>query len=423
MFHRRCLLSCLLLIFFISNLSAVYAVNDKKTAPDAAYPQTAGKSVILMEASSGRVLYGKNVHEKLPPASVTKIMTGLLVIEHGNLGKRVKISTNSADTPESSIWLEAGETLTREQLLYGLMLNSANDAAVALSESIAGSEKSFVKLMNQRAQELGMKDSHFMNSHGLQASGHYTSAYDLALLSRKALSNMTFRRVVSSQTHIIPWPGKDYDRLLINHNRLLWNYQDAIGLKTGYTEEAGNCLVGAAQRDSMVLIAVTLNSSAMYQDIQQMLDYGFAHYQIKTVKDAGQLSVKVPVENGQIDSVEAHPETDLVMAVTDQEAARLTYKLYPQAKVKAPVKKNQILGKCKIFIAGNETGQINLRAADSVAVKPEPSFLYRFWPVFLAVIKFILKAAVVLFLCMYTIRVINLRRRRKRRSAYRRYRI
>jgi len=410
MFHRRHLLSCLLLIFFFSNLFPVYGVTGNKGS----YPKTTGKAVILIDASSGRVIYGKNIHKHLPPASVTKIMTALLVIEKGDLDQKVKISSHAAGTPESSVWLEAGEKLTREQLLYALLLNSANDSAIALAESVAGSEKNFVKLMNQRAGLLGMKDSHFLNPHGLHASGHFTSAYDLALLSRQAMNSVTFRRVVSTKTHHIPWAGRDYDRLLINHNRLLWKYKNAVGIKTGYTKPAGNCLVGAAKKGSLVLIAVTLNSTHGYQDAEQMFDYGFAHYHIKTLKPARQLSVAVPVQNGQITKIQARPETDLAIAVSDKEESSLSYALYPLDQVTAPVKKNQTVGYCKIFIAGHEAERIKLLACSSVAEKTP--FLARFKAACLAVVKFILKALLIIFICMYAIRIINLRRQRKRRS-------
>jgi D-alanyl-D-alanine carboxypeptidase (penicillin-binding protein 5/6) len=393
-------------------------VDGEKVAAKGAYPQTLGKSVLLMDDSSGRVLYEKNAHEHLPPASVTKIMTALLVVENGDLDREVTISQNAADTPESSIWLEAGEKLTRRQLLYACMLHSANDAAVALSESVGGSENNFVKLMNQRAQQLGMKDSHFCNPHGLQTDGHYTTAYDLALVSREAMKYESFRQVVSTKTENIPWAGKDCDRLLINQNRLLYRYDGAIGIKTGYTKEAGNCVVGAAQKGSLVLIAVAMNSPSVYQDLEQMLDYGFANYHKKTVDKAGQLSVEVPVLNGQAKKVEVRPSTDMAMAVKVKEQSQLSYQLCPPEQVPAPVKKGQILGNCKIFVAGHEEGQVNLLASTAVAKKPP--FFTRFKSACIVVINFILKALLIIFCILYLIRRINLRRQRKRRVPYRR---
>ncbi|MEN6461388.1 MAG: D-alanyl-D-alanine carboxypeptidase family protein [Syntrophomonas sp.] len=419
MHHRRHLLCFLLIIFFFANLVPVYALNGDSPYVTGAYPQTLGKAALLMDASSGRVLYEKNAHQRLSPASVTKIMTALLVVEKGNLGREITVSQTAADTPESSIWLEAGEKLTREQLLYACMLHSANDAAVALAESVAGSEKTFVKLMNRRAQQLGMKDSHFCNPHGLETSGHYTSAYDLALLSREALNHKMFRQVVSTKTKKIPWAGNTYDRLLINQNRLLYRYEGAIGIKTGYTKVAGNCVVGAAQRGSLLLIAVAMNSPSVYQDLEQMLDYGFAHYNKETIKQVNQLSVTVPVVNGQEKTVQVRPKADLTAAVTTKEKARFSYKVYPRSQVTAPVTKGQILGSCKMYVAGQEVGKVDLLASASVAAKP--SFFTRFKSGCIFFLKIIFITFLIVFCCAYLIRLRNLKRRRNRRI-YRTYR-
>jgi D-alanyl-D-alanine carboxypeptidase (penicillin-binding protein 5/6) len=411
--HRSPLMYFLLITFFLISVSPVYAENGDANKLPVSEPQTLGKAAVLIDGTSGRVLYEVNAHQHLPPASVTKIMTGLLVVEKGNLNQKVTVSQTAADTPECSIWLEAGEKLTREQLLYACMLNSANDAAMELAESIAGSEQAFVKLMNQRARQLGLKDTHFSNPHGLEASGHYTTAYDLAMLSREALHHPVFRKVVSTQTMNIPWAGHEYNRLLINQNRLLYRYDGAIGVKTGYTKQAGNCVVGAAQRGDMVLIAVSLNSPSVYQDLEQMLDYGFNNYSKKTIKQAGQLAVTVPVENGTAESVQARPQTDLVTALTAKEQSQVSYKFYPEENVSAPVKKGQILGNCRIFVAGREAGRVNLVAGSSV--NPQPPLWNRLKSTFIKIITFIFKTFLVLFGCAYLIRFINLRRQRRRR--------
>jgi D-alanyl-D-alanine carboxypeptidase (penicillin-binding protein 5/6) len=398
-----------LIIFFLTCLWQVPAASSETLS----YPQTAGKAAILMDASTGRVLYEVNAHEHLPPASVTKIMTALLVAEKGNLNQNVTISQTAADTPECSIWLEAGEQLTREQLLYACMLNSANDAATALAESTAGDEKSFVKLMNERARQLGLKDTHFCNPHGLETSGHYTSAYDLALLSREALQNPIFRRVVSTKTKNIPWADNEYERLLINQNRLLYRYEGSIGIKTGYTKQAGNCVVGAAQRGNLTLIAISLNSPSVYNDLEQMLDYGFGHYKQVTIKKAEQLSVIVPVQNGEQESVKAKPEADLTATVTQKEQTGLTYKMVPYQNVTAPVKKGQKVGVCRIFADGQEVGQVNLRAGAAIAEKPP--LLTRIKHTFIKIVSVLFKGFLILFCLAYLIRTINLRRQRKKR--------
>lgn len=413
MHHLRPLLCVLLMLFYFANLLPVHAVDGDSPAVKGTYPQTLGKAALLMDAASGRVLYQVNAHQRLSPASVTKIMTGLLVVEKGDLDQQVTVSETAAATPESAIWLVAGEKLTREQLLYALMLNSANDASVALAESVAGSEEAFVELMNRRAQQLGMDDTHFCNPHGLETSGHFTSAYDLALVSREALNHKVFRQVVATKTKKIPWAENDYERLLINKNRLLYRYDDAIGIKNGYTKQAGNCVVGAAQRGSLVLIAVAMNSPSVYEDLQQMLDYGFAHYNKETIKRSNQLSVAVPVANGQEEAVQARPRADLSVAVTAPEQSQISYEVYPQGQVPAPVKKGQIVGSCKIYLAGNEVSKVDLLACTSVAQKPP--FLTRLKLGCITVIKFTLKAFLFVFCCLYLVRIINLRRRRKRR--------
>lgn len=413
--HQRSLLPGILLIFlFVANLVPVWADTP---AVSSAFPQTQGKAVLLMDAHSGRVLYKKNEHQRMSPASVTKIMTGLLVVEDGELNRVVEVSEKAAATPESAVWLEAGEKLTRGQLLYALMLNSANDASVALAESVAGSKAAFVDLMNLRARELGMKDTHFSNPHGLEAGDHYTSAYDLALVSREAMKHDTLRKVVATKTYHIPWADNDYQRLLINKNRLLWRYDDAVGIKTGYTKQAGNCAVGAAKRGSLTLIAISLNSPTVYPDLQAMFDYGFANYTLHTVKDADQLSVEVPVLNGKVKTVQAVPKFALKVAATGEEASQTSYTVRIDDNLTAPVLEGQAVGVCTIHVGGKEVSSVELVASTSAAEKP--SLFTRFNAAALTFIKYTLITFVVIFCCLYMIRIVNLRRRRKKRRMYR----
>ncbi len=411
--HQRSCLLCILLILcyvFISN-SLAAAASAELPAP----PVTQGKAVLLMDAHSGRVLYEKNAHQRMSPASVTKIMTGLLVVENGNLNRTVEISKNAASTPESSIWLEEGEKVTVCQLLYALMLNSANDASVALAESVAGSVEAFVELMNKRARELGMKNTNFRNPHGLEEPGHYTTAYDLALVSREAMTYQAFCQIVAAKTHKIPWADNDYDRLLINKNRLLWRYDGAVGIKTGYTKQAGNCVVGAAQKGPLMLIAVSLNSPTVYPDLQALFDYGFANYRLLTLKEAAQLSVEVPVLNGQEEKVLAFPKTDLKVAVTEAEEAQTSYTVHIDDAITAPVREGQVVGTCTIHVGDEEAGTVELVAGTSVAEKPPLlTLLERVLSFAAKAVIFLLKAFLVLFCILYLIRIINLRRRKKR---------
>jgi D-alanyl-D-alanine carboxypeptidase (penicillin-binding protein 5/6) len=377
--QRGKLVIILVILVLFASVSSTNAFGKEPLNPTClhvSYPEPRGMAAVLMDADSGRVLYSKNSHEQLPPASLTKIMTALLVVENGNLDKEVYASEHASKIPESSINLRPGEMLTRRQLLYACMLHSANDAATALAESVAGSEVDFVKLMNKRADQLGMRDTHFCNAHGLETKGHYTSAYDLTLLTRQAMTNFAFRQVVKTKEISIPREHPFQNRVLFNENRLLNRYQGTIGVKTGYTRQAGNCVVGVAQRGNLELIAVCLNSPDVYNDLEKMLDFGFSHYQKLTLKKAEQVSVKVNVLMGQSATVTARPGCDLAVAITPEEKPQLTYRLFPRSQVFAPVKPGDIVGTCKIFLNGCEISQVKLVAGNSVPLKKSLGKIY-----------------------------------------------
>lgn len=374
MHTRRRIISLFLIIAFLLNIFLIIPYSEAAEI-SGNKPQTSGKAVVLMDANSGRVLYEKNSHKRLSQASLTKIMTGFLAAENAHLNKNVKVSEYAANTPECSIYLEPGEILTQEELLYAAMLNSANDAATALAESVSGSEKDFVKLMNKRAAQLGMKDTHYTNPHGLEAEGHYSSAYDLALLSKKALSNQVFAETVKTKYKKIPWAGHDEERVLINMNRLLYRYDNAIGIKTGYTKEAGNCVVGAARKGDMTLIAVSMNSPAVYDDLQKMLDYGFENYQMVALNKSQPISVNVKVVHGTSSTVVIQSADSLMIAATAEEIPYLTYSIVPPLQVEAPIKEGSALGSCKVYINGKQITAIDLLATKSVAEEIHPNYI------------------------------------------------
>jgi D-alanyl-D-alanine carboxypeptidase (penicillin-binding protein 5/6) len=358
-----------------------YAVSNASAAVlrlSGAYPQPASKAALLMDTATGRVLYQKNSQEELPMASVTKMMTALLVCEAGQLDQVVTISKNAAETGEASIWLAEGERLTRSQLLYALMLNSANDAATALAESVGGTEQNFVQMMNQKAKELQLQHTHFCNPHGLNAAGHYSSAYDLAVIARAGLANPMFSKLVSTKSAVIPWAGHPYQRALYNHNRLLSLYQGAIGVKTGYTNEAGSCLVSAAKRGNLTLIAVVLHSDNEYGDSEQLLNYGFAHYQGVAL---AQTEARVSVSRGMSGSVTVQPDRQLLAAATSDELSRLSVKLSPAKNAAAPVKKGEVLGSWQIVLGSQVISSGKLLASSAIAYKPNT------WERFLAWLK------------------------------------
>ena len=248
-------------------LGAVRASRAAQLAPP---PQVSAKSAALLDGMTGECLYEKNGDQRALIASTTKIMTGLLVCEAGDLDRTVTVPETAAGTEGSSMYLKSGETLTRRELLYGMMLHSGNDAALTLAISISGSEAAFVRQMNRRACALNLTQTHFANPHGLDSGENYSTALDLARLAQAALQNEQFRAVVSTKT--ITCAG----RTLTNHNKLLWRYDGCIGVKTGYTRHAGRILVSAAERGGRMLIAVTISDPDDWRDHAALLDYGFA---------------------------------------------------------------------------------------------------------------------------------------------------
>lgn len=262
------------------------------------------QSAILMDAD-GRVIYEKNAGERMGMASTTKIMTALLVAESLPLDQVVAIPDEAVNTEGSSVYLCAGELLTVEQLLYALLLSSANDAAVALAIAVSGNVEDFASLMNQRASELGLRCTHFVNPHGLYHAEHYTTAYDLAVISAAALENDTVRKISATKRTTIPQgvtadaPDGAATRYLYNHNKMLSQYEGAIGLKTGFTKSTGRCLVSAAERDGLTLIAVTLNAPDDWRDHAAMLDMGYSLYERRALYGVGEFSCSYPVSGGR----------------------------------------------------------------------------------------------------------------------------
>ena len=240
--------------------------------------QTTAKACVVMERNSGRVLYEKNPHEQLPMASTTKIITALTVLNNCNLDEVVTVPAKACGIEGSSIYLRQGEKLTVKELLYGLMLRSGNDCAIALALHVGGSIEGFAQMMNKTAADLGCQNSNFVNPHGLHDANHYTSASDLATITCQALKNEQFAEIVSTKSVKIANDGYDYPRVLVNKNKLLANFCDADGVKTGFTKKAGRCFVGSATRNGMQVVVVVLNCGPMFEETAKMLDVAFANY-------------------------------------------------------------------------------------------------------------------------------------------------
>ena len=354
-FHVICLVFCLVLCAqaFVLTPAAI---------------EVNAKAAVLIEADSGRVLYEQHAHTRLPMASTTKIMTALVVLERCDLRATVAVDERAVGVEGSSVYLYPGELLTVEQLLYAVLLSSANDAAAALAYLVADSIEGFAALMNQKAAEIGVRDTHFQNPHGLDADGHYTTAYDLAVITAYALQNEDFLRIVSTQKKVIPLQGQEGARVLRNHNRLLASYSGCIGVKTGFTKKSGRCLVSAAERDGVRLICVTLDCPDDWRTHTQLMDMGFATYERVSLADANAYMTSLPVVGGTQSQI--YLQTDAAVSVAlPRERGEIACKIVADHLVYAPVSPGQYLGEAIWTLDGEEIARAPLYAMYGVQKK------------------------------------------------------
>ncbi len=333
-------------------------------AEKALLPDTSATAAVVMEAGSGRIIFSKNANTRMPMASTTKIMTAIVAIERGNLDDIVTVSQNAYGMRGSSIFLGIGEKVVLRDLLYGLMLQSGNDAAVAVAEHIGGSVEGFAALMNAKAAEIGALDTHFTNPHGLHDPQHYTTAHDLALIAAYAMHNPVFAQIVSTKYMNIPWEGRDYNRVLKNKNKILWQYEGGNGIKTGYTDAAGKCLVSAAKRNGMQLVCVVLKCPAMFPDSMALLDFCFAHYQLKSIVEAKKYLGFVNVENGLKNGLHIYMDKPFLYPLTENETIDLKVDL-PRS-VKAPVLTGMQVGKVQAWLGNEMVYSADLYASEDI---------------------------------------------------------
>lgn len=343
------------------------AAGTTQTVTTTLPPTIRGAASILINMDDGRVLFENNADARRSIASTTKIMTGILALETIPPDRMIKASQRATDAGESEIWLEPGEELPARDLMYALMVRSANDAAVALAESSAGSVEAFVDAMNAKAVELGLTNTHFANPHGLEAKEHYSSARDLAALARYAMQNEEFRKMVATEKVKIPWAGREYDRVLENRNSLIGSVPFVTGIKTGYTSKAGFCLVGSGARDGVSLVSVILgeeNKDAVNADSVALLEYGFSLYrQVNLMaKDVPVAELDVPYHFGE--KLTLSTDRDLVRTVFA--ADPITKTVTAQQQLMLPVEEGQALGKVVFEVAGAVAGEVDLVATRSI---------------------------------------------------------
>ncbi len=345
---------------------------DQQKAPF----EVAAKGAVLIDADTGEVLFQQDCHEELPLASVTKVMTMLLVMEAVDEGKitledEVTISERAASMGGSQMYMEFGETHTVEELMRGVAMASANDGCVALAEYVAGSEEIFVERMNEKAKELGMRDSHFCNTNGLPVADHYSSAYDIALMSKELYQyEETHEWFTTWQSSItVGLPGKEKEFGLTNTNKLIKQYQGCNGIKTGFTTDAGYCLSASATREDTHLIAVALGcetSQIRNTEVSKLLDYGFANFETCVIAEKGQAIEEIRVENGQPQTLKA-VTADRITCLTEKGGkGDISSKAKIDEKVHLPLKKGDKVGVLNVYQGDEKIAEYPLVAEISV---------------------------------------------------------
>lgn len=403
-------------------------------------PALAGVGGVVIDAELGTVIFDKYKDEKLEPASTTKVMTALLTLESLELDRKVLIDEETSFTPGSRIYLLEGEEVTVDQLLHALLIESANDAAVALAKEISGSVDAFANLMNRRAKELGAVNTHFVNPHGLHEEGHLSTAYDLALIAREAMKNPVFREYVLTYQYTIPATNKQPTRYLYNTNRLIYDgvtrvdaagtlrpakYEGATGIKTGYTPEAGGCLVASAKKDGSEFIAVVLKSTDLgrFGDSIALLDFAFANYKsVVAVREGADMGT-IPVRGGSVRQAVLLLERDGGVTLPREASEEIvSTKTVLDEKVKAPVEKGQKIGVVEVYEGDVLRDQVPIVAAEEVPkgtilsyVGIEDEAAYRIFGI-LKIGAYVLGALILLLFLYILIRKHQIRKKKRLRQ-------
>lgn len=331
-----------------------------------AIPTVSAKSAIVIDASTNQPVWEQNAHDRCGMASTTKIMTALLAIEYGDLDKEYTVPNEAIGIEGSSLYLKSGEIFSLRELVIGLMLQSANDAGVAISIIVSGSTKRFVDLMNQKATEIGLHNTHFCNPHGLSDENHYTTAYELALLTSYALKNNTFREICALRSSTIS--SQLMSRTVQNHNKLLSLYEGTIGVKTGFTKATGRCLVSAAVRNGVELVAVTLNAPDDWNDHKALLDHGFSSIERVSLVSEGDIIAKLPILNGKESDIAIYAQNDASVILAKNHGS-IVQRIELNRPRFAPVYKGDAVGRIVFCCDGAEIASVPLCAADYVATK------------------------------------------------------
>lgn len=339
---------------------------------------------ILIDAKTGQVLYEKNSNKQLAPASTTKIMTAILAIESNRLDEKTTISKNAASVQGSTMHLQEGQLISLRELVTGLMMRSGNDAAIAIAEFLSGSVDKFIVEMNKKTREIGAIHTKFQNPHGLPTKDHYSTAYDLAWIARYAMNNPTFAEIVSTRNTSIDWEdsaGNEHEQNLKNTNKLLWMLDEADGIKTGTTNEAGPCLVSSATKDDQRLIAVTLNDKNRWEDSQKLLNWGFETFDLYEYPIEEELSNeinRIAVEYGIDTTVKLEASEEPFVVIPKGKRENLIVKTNVPKKINAPVYQGQKIGEVHFIMNDKTLRTIDLVAANNVEERTLANFLLNY---------------------------------------------
>jgi D-alanyl-D-alanine carboxypeptidase (penicillin-binding protein 5/6) len=334
-------------------------------------------AAILMDWRTGQVLYAKDAYRRRDPASTTKILTAVVLLENARLSEVTTVSRNAAWTPGSFMPLRAGQELTLGELLWGMLLRSGNNACVAVSEHVAGSERAFVEMMNRRAAELGARNTRFRNSHGISVPGHYTTAFDLALMARHALTIPAFEAIVRTREATLYVDGGEAEVELRNTNTLLWTFAGADGVKTGTTDRAGRCLVASATRDGRRLLSVVLHSDERYRDTATLLAWGFEHYDTVRLAPAGSVMATAKVSGGIAGEVVLTTEADFWVSCPLWMTDALNIEVHVREPLRAPLRRGEVVGMVEADVADQVVRAVNLVAAEDIPLWTPERFLLK----------------------------------------------
>lgn len=335
---------------------------------------TSAEASVAIDALTGEVICEKNAHTRLGMASTTKIMTAILALEHGGMDEIVDIDPRAIGVEGSSLYLEEGDKMTFKNLLYAMMLRSANDGATAVALHLAPSVEEFAEMMNNKAKELGLSDTNFKNPHGLAEEGHYTTAYDLAQITRYGFTLPGFSELVASTSFKV---DEDvHTKYVTNNNKLLAMYDGADGVKTGYTPETGRTLVGSATRDGMRIITVTLNDRDDWNDHIAMFNYGFENFKSISLAKKNHSYGCVRLKNADVSEVAVTAKEDFAVMLGKQAEVETKLEVFEE-EIKAPVQKGAVLGEMRFFEGDTLIGSVDLVAAEDIPSTKKPNIFLR----------------------------------------------